>query len=361
MANRRPEELIPVTVITGFLGSGKTSVLSHLLGRPELANTAVIINEFGEISLDHALVEKGDEDIVELQGGCLCCTIRGDLLETLRDLYRRRKHGKISPFARVVVETTGLADPAPILHTLMRDRLVVAVYRLDGVVTTVDCANGGATLDAHVESVKQATVADRLLLTKADLAAPAAVEALKVRLRALNPSAPMRFAENGRVDPSMLFDIGLYDTDSKSADVQRWLRDEAFAADDGGHHHDRHDVNRHDDHIRAYCVTRDNPVSASAFSSFLETLIAHRGPDLLRVKGIVNVAEAPGRPAVIHGVQHQFHPVVWLDAWPDADQRTRLVFITRDISKVSIEQFLDALEKGADRIAGRAPGLPPTV
>ena len=173
MPQRALEDLIPVTVITGFLGSGKTTVLSYLLGQPAFANTAVVINEFGEISLDHALVRKTSEDIVELQGGCLCCTARGDLLGALQDLFRRRKHGMVPPFARVVVETTGLADPAPILHTLMRDRLIVAVYRLDGVVTTVDCVNGADTFDTHGESVKQAAVADRLLLTKTDLAAPA--------------------------------------------------------------------------------------------------------------------------------------------------------------------------------------------
>ena len=347
MPPRAPADLIPVTVLTGFLGSGKTTVLSHLLGQPAFANTAVVINEFGEISLDHALVRKTSEDIVELQGGCLCCTARGDLLGALQDLFRRRKHGMVPPFERVVVETTGLADPAPILHTLMRDRLIVAVYRLDGVVTTVDCVNGSDTLDTQGESVKQAAVADRLLLTKTDLAAPAAVDALRARLRALNPSAPVSAVENGRVEPAMLFDIGLYDVASKSADVGRWLRDETLAAGGEASDHARHghDVNRHGDSIRAYCVTRDAPVSGAAFGFFLESLIAGKGADLLRVKGIVNVADRPGTPAVIHGVQHLFHPVQWLESWPGEDRRTRIVFITRDIPKASIEAFLDALER----------------
>ena len=345
MPRRAPADLIPVTVLTGFLGSGKTTVLSRLLGRPAFANTAVVINEFGEISLDHALVEKTSEDIVELQGGCLCCTARGDLLGALQDLFRRRKHGMAPPFERVVVETTGLADPAPILHTLMRDRLIVAVYRLDGVVATVDCVNGRDTLEAHGESVKQAAVADRLLLTKSDLAEPAAVDALRARLRALNPSAPMFAIENGRTEPAMLFDIGLYEVESKSPDVGRWLRDESLAAEGDAPDHDHHhDANRHDDSIRAYCVVRDTPVSGAAFGYFLESLIAGKGADLLRVKGIVNVAERPETPAVIHGVQHLFHPVQWLDAWPDEDRRTRIVFITRDIPKAAIERFLDALE-----------------
>ena len=348
MPRRAPADLIPVTVLTGFLGSGKTTVLSHLLGQPAFANTAVVINEFGEISLDHVLVQKTSEDIVELQGGCLCCTARGDLLGALQDLFRRRKHGMVPPFERVVVETTGLADPAPILHTLMRDRLIVAVYRLDGVVTTVDCVNGADTLEVHGESVKQAAVADRLLLTKSDLAEPAAVDALRARLKTLNPSAPMFAIEKGWTEPSMLFDIGLYEVESKSADVGRWLRDEALVAEDDGSDHDhRHDVNRHDDSIRAFCVVRERPVSGAAFGYFLESLIAGKGADLLRVKGIVNVAERPETPAVVHGVQHLFHPVQWLDAWPDEDRRTRIVFITRDIPKAAIERFLDALE-GAD-------------
>ena len=345
MPRRAPADLIPVTVLTGFLGSGKTTVLSRLLGRPAFANTAVVINEFGEISLDHALVQKTSEDIVELQGGCLCCTARGDLLGALQDLFRRRKHGMVPPFERVVVETTGLADPAPILHTLMRDRLIVAVYRLDGVVATVDCVNGHDTLEAHGESVKQAAVADRLLLTKTDLAKPAAVDALRLRLRTLNPSAPMFAIENGRTEPAMLFDIGLYEVESKSPDVRRWLRDESLAeGGDASDHDHHHDANRHDDSIRAYCVVRDTPVSGAAFGYFLESLIAGKGADLLRVKGIVNVAERPETPAVIHGVQHLFHPVQWLDAWPDEDRRTRIVFITRDIPKAAIERFLDALE-----------------
>ncbi len=345
MPRRAPADLIPVTVLTGFLGSGKTTVLSHLLGQPAFVNTAVVINEFGEISLDHALVRKTSEDIVELQGGCLCCTARGDLLGALQDLFRRRKHGMVPPFERVVVETTGLADPAPILHTLMRDRLIVAVYRLDGVVTTVDCVNGANTLNTHPESVKQAAVADRLLLTKTAPATPHAVDSLRLRLGILNPSVPVSVVENGRVDPSVLFGVGLYDVGSKCADVGRWLRDQSLAAqvDASDHEHHYRDVNRHDDSIGAYCVTRDEPVSGAAFGFFLESLVAGKGADLLRVKGIVNVAERPETPAVIHGVQHLFHPVQWLESWPDDDRRTRIVFITRDIAKAQIEAFLDAL------------------
>ena len=351
MPRRAPAKRIPVTVVTGFLGSGKTTALSRLLRRPELARTAVIINEIGEIGLDHDLVANASENVVELPGGCLCCAMRGDLLDTLRDLFRRSKHGLLPPFERVVVETTGLADPAPILHTLMRDRLVVAVYRLDGVVATVDCANGARTLDHHEESVKQVAVADRLLLTKADLVPPATVEALGNRLRALNPGAVIRRADHGRVEPSALFDIGLYDGNTGRTDVVRWLPHEPRASGDHGHDHHHAESRRHDERVQSYSMIRERPVRAPALSFFLETLIAHRGPDLLRVKGIVNVAEVPGHPAVIHGAQHLFHPVEWLERWPSADRRTRMVFVTRDLPRISIEGFLDALEAHA----GRAP------
>jgi len=348
--------LVPVSVLTGFLGSGKTTLLRHLLGRPEMTRTAIIINEFGEIGLDHLLVARSDENIVELNSGCLCCTVRGDLVNTLGELWDKRARGLIGAFDRVVIETTGLADPAPILHTLMTEPRLVTIYRLDVVITTLDAATGMATLDRHPEAVKQAAVADRLVLTKTDLP-EAKGEALEQRLAALNPGARIALAVAGDIAPDRLFDAGLYDPESKSLDVRRWLAEERYGAadskthtrghDHGDHHHgaDPHhaDVNRHDDHIRAFCLTRERPISAAGFSLFLELLAANRGPDLLRVKGIVDIAEEPGRPAVVHGVQHIFHPVVWLDAWPDDEVRTRLVFITRDLPSAWIERLLDAL------------------
>jgi G3E family GTPase len=338
--------LIPVTVLTGFLGSGKTTLLRRLLQHPALARTAVIINEFGEIGLDHLLVSEREEEIVQLNSGCLCCSLRWDLVTTLDELHAKRSAGEIPAFERVVVETTGLADPAPILHTLITDPKLSARYRLDGVIATLDAVNAMATLDAHGESVKQAAVADRIVITKTDLA-EAATAALRERLRALNPGARVATATLGEIDPARLFDVGLYDPKRKTPDVRRWLREEAYRADtpqdthDHGHH--EHDVNRHDDHIRAYCITRDKPVSGAAFSLFLELLMANRGADLLRFKGIVNVEETPGKPAVVHAVQHVFHPIVWLDAWPDDDQRSKLVFITRDVPQAWIEHLLDSL------------------
>ena len=348
-----PSALIPVTLLTGFLGSGKTTVLNHVLKQPEMAATAVIVNEFGEIGIDHLLVEKASDDVVLLNSGCLCCTVRGDIVDTLLNLFVGRAGGKIPHFTRVVIETTGLADPAPILHTLISDPLIAARYTLDGVVTTVDAVNGAGTLDRQPEAVKQAAVADRLLLTKTDLADPGATAALKVRLAALNPTAPLLSPAQGAVDPALLFNLGFYDPQSKSVDVQRWLRDEAF---DAGHqHHDEHDghdrpdVNRHDDHIRAFCITRERPISWAALSTWLDALATMRGDDLLRLKAIVALSDRPGEPVVVHGVQHLFHPPVLLPQWPSDDHRTRMVFITRDLPKEAIEQTLAAFEEAVEQ------------
>src|SRR5271156_5907426 len=344
--------LIPVTLLTGFLGSGKTTVLNYVLKQPDMAATAVIVNEFGEIGLDHLLVERSSEDVVLLNSGCLCCTVRGDIVDTLTNLFVDRVKGKVPYFTRVVIETTGLADPAPVLHTLMTDPLVAARYMLDGVVTTVDAVNGAGTLDKQPEAVKQAAVADRLLLTKTDLAGSAARQDIEARLEALNPSATIVPVAQGIVDPARLFNIGFYDPATKSVDVRRWLRDEAF---ESGHAHDSRpghehsDVNRHDDRIRAFCITRERPISWAALSAWLDALATMRGDDLLRLKAIVALSDRPGEPVVVHGVQHLFHPPVLLKEWPSEDHRTRMVFITRDLPREAIESTLAAFEEAVEQ------------
>lgn len=329
-------ERLPVSVLTGFLGSGKTTLLNALLKHPDMGETAVVINEFGEVGIDNLLVETASEDMVVMDSGCLCCTIRGDLIETLRDLIRRRWKGEVPAFKRVVIETTGLADPAPILHTLMTDPVICARYRLDGVIATVDGVAGMATLDAQHEAVKQAAVADRLLLTKADIAE--GTDTLADRLKTINPAAPVLPTIAGAIDPAILFDAGLYDPETKSPDVARWLREEAYGDD---HHHHGHDVNRHDDRIRSFSIRHETPIPWDAFVEWVEALISTHGANLLRLKGILNIVETDG-PVAVHGVQHVFHPPAMLPDWPDDDRASRLVIIARDMNREPVEKMFRA-------------------
>src|SRR6266436_5925706 len=310
MTSSEPSSLIPVTLLTGFLGSGKTTVLNHVLQQPGMAATAVIVNEFGEIGLDHLLVERSSEDIVLLNSGCLCCTVRGDIVDTLTSLFVDRVKGKVPFFTRVAIETTGLADPAPILHTLMTEPIVAARYMLDGVVTTVDAINGAGTLDRQPEAVKQAAVADRLLLTKTDLAEPAARQGIEARLALLNPSAPIVAVAQGAVDPALLFNLGFFDPATKGVDVRRWLRDEAFESDHTHHHnpnhtHEQPDINRHDDRIRA--DARRRPVAAEGDRGALRPSrparrVAWSAAPLSPARATAFVAERG--PPHAHGVHH---------------------------------------------------------
>ena len=330
---------IPVSVITGFLGSGKTTLLNYLVRHPGMGETAVIVNEFGEIGLDHELIEKSDENTILLGSGCLCCTVRGDLVDTLGDLSIRRLKGEVPPFKRVVIETTGLADPAPILHTLMSVP-VVGRYCLDTVITTVDAVNGEATLRAHPEAVKQAAIADRLLITKADLVDEGSTNGLLASIQELNPAAPICEVLNGVVDPADLFSPSIFNTEAKTEDVRKWLK--AAKYQEGEQH--SHDVNRHNKNIEAFCLTFEDALEWEVIALWLDSLVANQGEQLLRVKGMVDV-RGIDEPIIIHAVQHLFHPPVRISAWPQGARKSKIVFITRDLPREDIESALEKAEK----------------
>jgi G3E family GTPase len=364
---------ILVTIVTGFLGSGKTSLLNALLKSPAMTQAAVIVNEFGEIGLDYDLVGRSDETVVQLENGCLCCTVKSDLIDTFRDLHLQRRAGAIPKFERVVIETTGIADPGPVLQIVLTDPLVSELYALDGVVTTVDAVNLEGSLDRFPESVKQVAIADRIVLTKTDLIGgpdrPERVEALRARLRVLNPAAPIIEKRPSALSPEDLFGGGLVDPETRMADIESWLRTQALETAGGevaakapegdaayyarqGHVPQARHV--HDPLIRSFCIVRDEPMAIDTLRLFLEGLTREAGPDLLRVKGIICVAERPERPAVIQGAQHIFHSLDWLERWPSADRRSRIVFITRGIDKSDMEATLSLVERFAARTAALA-------
>jgi G3E family GTPase len=339
---------IPVSVITGFLGSGKTTLLRMMLNDPRLSDAAVIINEFGEIGIDHLLVRQVDESVVLLPSGCLCCTVRADLASTLRELYLKRIRRKIPPFRRMLIETSGLADPAPILHTLVKDPLIAERFRLDGTIVTIDAVNAMDQLDRQAESVKQAALADRLVVTKTDIVECTALKPIIARLRRINASAPILIALHGKIDAGSLLDVGLYNPAAQAPDVERWLNSARHNRNYSRYRAHHRCEGSHDDGVRSYCLTFTKPVTWSVFTSALQSLIAEHGRNLLRVKGILNV-DGEELPVVVHGVQHLFHPPQSLSAWPDADRSSRLVFITTGVEREIVERAFQELNPSAFR------------
>ena len=339
-----PEPIaIPVSLITGFLGSGKTTLLSRLLKNPDMKDTAVVINEFGEVGLDHELVEAVEGETVVMDSGCLCCTVRGDLANALRTLYFRRARGEVPAFRRVVIETTGLADPAPVIQALMTFP-VARKFRLAQVITTVDAVNGAATLDRHPEAVKQAAVADEIIITKMDVN-PEAGDKLVSRLLALNPGARRHHSALDHLPtPSALATVDIYDPQTKSADVARWLNAEAHDNDNHAHGHHHHDVNRHNAEIGSFVLEFNEPLEWDHVAHWLDALVIGHGNDLLRVKGILDIA-GRDRPIVVQAVQSLFHPPFDLPAWPEGVRKSRIVFITRNLPRAFVQEVLDTIRQ----------------
>ena len=320
--------MTPVSVVTGFLGSGKTTLIGRILRTPGYARTAVIVNEFGEIGLDHHLIAKSDETLLSLTTGCLCCAVRGDLVETLIDLRCRRDAGEIA-YDRVLIETSGLADPAPILHALMTDPGVTDSHQIDSVITVADAMHGAATLDRYTEARRQAALADRLVLSKTDIAGEA--PGLRAKLAAMNPGAGIVLAAD--VTPDTLF--------TPSDPAARALRLTQLPDQPATSPFSQAS---HTDSIETFVLQRDTPMPALALTLLLQALTEHCGARLLRVKGLIDIEEMPGRPAVIHGVQHVFSPPEFLDRWPSDDRTTRIVFIAQNIPRHFPARLLAAIE-----------------
>jgi G3E family GTPase len=326
------DKRLKINLLTGFLGSGKTTILNALLRNPRMPRTAVIVNEFGEIGIDHLLVAKSSDNVVELSNGCLCCTIQSDLVTTLFGLYADRVNGKIPPFERVMIETTGLAEPAPILLTLFRDQVVAPRYVLDSVLTVVDAVNGSRTLDLQQESAKQVAAADLLLLAKTDLVSGSAAAALRTQLEALNPGCPIVEVVEGAIELSALWPAKLHEQAEPSGAARRWLR-----VDDKHPHYSGKGIASHS-------AVFEDPIAWPDFLAWVAAIREKLGPGLLRIKGLITIADRPAGPLVVHAVQNVFHPPQFLPVWPSSDRRSRLVFITRGIDHAGIERTLDRLK-----------------
>lgn len=332
---------IPVTLITGYLGSGKTTLISRLLRHPDMDKVAVVINEIGEVGIDDDLVRMSSENVSLLANGCLCCSVRTDLQETLRELFGERRSGEIPDFDRVMIETTGLADPAPVIQTLASDTMLGAHYRLDGVVTLVDAVNALWQLSSSPEAEQQIALADRIFITKCDLATAEDISALEQTISTINPHAEIRRCSMGELHPQDLIGIGLQNlrADGNTLRFLGELRPEN-SGQQGGAYLGAKLPSRHDPAVSTLSLRFDQPFTWASFSASMELLIALRGKDLLRVKGIVNVE---GNPVVVQGVGHVFHPPLTLERWPSDDQQTRLVFITRNIEANSLRSLFSAV------------------
>lgn len=354
---------IPVTLVTGFLGSGKTTMINAALRAPELAGTIVVVNEFGEVGLDHSLITKSNDAVVVLENGCLCCTVRSDLVSTLNSLFHSRQAGEIPAFRHVIIETSGLAEPGPVLQAFLSEPTLDGLYRVASVVTLVDAVNWTDTAREHDEAVRQAALADQIRITKLDLAETGA-ERLIAELRRINPAAGIEPLDRAVSAIAALLTAEGFDAANPGGDPRPWLALSGYENAHDDHVHDEHCGHDHDhdhghhhhheDHLAArgiesFVLIRETPLSRAELQFLLDGIGQNLGTGLLRVKGLVNVAEEPGRPAVIQGAQHLLHTMTWLDHWPDRDERTRVVFITQGIAKDSLKEVIELLDRMAVR------------
>jgi G3E family GTPase len=348
--------LVPINIVTGFLGSGKTTLLSRLLADPELAETAVLVNEFGEVGLDHRLLRHVAESTLLLDNGCLCCAVRGDLQGALRDLLSGRDRGAIPYFRRVVIETSGLADPVPVAYTVLVEPVLQHHFRLGNIVTCIDAVNGAGQLERYGESVKQAAVADRIVLTKTDLAEPRDVEALRRAVTRLNRSAPIVDAAGEGGGPKGLIIDDLYQAEGRLRDATHWLESADTGTGASGHSHGHdHEGHEHTRGVESFTISFETPLDWTAFGIWLSMLLHRHGEQVLRVKGLLNV-EGLATPVLVNGVQHIVHPPSHLAAWPDDDHRSHLIFIVQDLSRNRIEEALMAFNGLANPTPpGKAP------
>jgi G3E family GTPase len=358
------QKRIPVTLVTGFLGTGKTSLINAALRTPDLAGTVVVVNEFGEVGLDHQLFAKSSDSVVVLENGCLCCTVRSDLVGTLNSLYHARRAGEIPAFDNVVIETSGLAEPGPVLQAFLSEPTLDGLYRIAGVLALVDAVNWAGTSKAHEESVRQVALADQIRITKLDLVAgdrENALARIRLDLRRLNPSAEIAEVDWSPAAAASLLTFPGFDAADPKADPRPWLdlpayqgeaHDDAVCGDDHDHH--GHSGHAHDHGferrgIENFVLTRAAPLTRDEAQFLVDGIAQNLGPGLLRVKGLVNIAEEPGRPAVIQGAQHLLHTMTWLERWPDDDLRTRIVFITQGIRREDLKDIVDLLDRVSTR------------
>lgn len=344
---------IPVTLVTGFLGSGKTTLINKALRSPEMAGAIVIVNEFGEVQLDHQLVADSDDAVVVLENGCLCCTVRSDLIGTLNALYHDREDKRIPFFDRVVIETSGLAEPGPVLQAFLSEPTLEGLFRVAHVIALVDAVNWPDTMKVHEEAVRQVALADAVLLTKLDLVGDRAEResGLRKMVARLNPYARILTFGPSADGVAALLDEAGFDAADPRADPRDWLKLEAYEhSGDKTEHADHPHGHEHHDHLRdkgieSFVLFRDDPLSREELRLLLDGLSQNLGPGLLRVKGLVNIKEEPGRPAVIQGAQHLLHTMTWLEKWPDSDERSRIVFITQGVPRENLKEIVEMMSR----------------